>query len=369
MLYDHIDTLNLSFCDKMSSLRGYQSWATLGLMNDTPSQQKVLNILHNIRANLPNKLNLQSAPSCDRIKRATSRRICDLPGKAPSLHREAAVEALYAPFKICCSDWSEEGAANTEQSNENCEDRGNHADDSLLLKGNLKKHGTCFERLSNATDSAFATVPGRHDTHGPGLVEEYDKHAQLFGHTHADSDSDHQCISTNRRPIVQSPHEMAQNKINASQQRHKEYDWDWFNYQHANVIYNAFVDITWAHYPRCRETMRLSDLMGTSVNAHRTTAPFTRARHQDRSPDGDWIRLDSISLTKLHKQLQVIRSFDQQQNVIWWSSTPLDMPSIDLTEGQARIDNQRDLTWAVYRSFDARWQEWRGRRIAAELPS
>lgn len=135
------------------------------------------------------------------------------------------------------------------------------------------------------------------------------------------------------------------------------------------MIFNAFVDITWARNPRCREAIRLSDIIGPSTNPFRVKTRFSRTKQQDRSPDGDWLRLDSISLSKLRKQLQVIRSFDQQKDAIWWSPQPLNTTNISSTAGQARIDNQRDLTWAVDRSFDAPWQDWRGWRIAALRPS
>jgi hypothetical protein len=350
----------------MSSLRGYQHWATLGLINDASGQQKVLSILRNIRTNFPNQLNLQSAPSCDRLKRAISRRIWDIPGKVSYLHREDAVDALYELFKLCCIDWSDTGSANTEEgSGGSQEDEVSHENDSFFIGGKIENRETPFERLSNGSGYVLATVTGRLDTHAIDLVE---RQIQVSGYTHADCDSGHQCIPMNTEPVEHS-HETAQNETTSVQQRRKKYDWDWFNYQHTNVIFNAFVDITWSPYPRCRETIRLSDMMGTSTNTHRTITSFARARHQDRSPDGDWIRLDSITLSRLCKQLQVIRSFDQEQDAIWWSLNPLNTTSLDSTEGQARIDNQRDLTWAVYRSFDAPWQEWRGRRLEAVLPS
>ena len=68
--YSSLHTINMIVLTlwsvRLYSLRGHQHWATLGLINDVPGQQKVLNILLNIRANFPVQLNLKSAPSCGR---------------------------------------------------------------------------------------------------------------------------------------------------------------------------------------------------------------------------------------------------------------------------------------------------------------
>ncbi|KAJ5491476.1 hypothetical protein N7539_003043 [Penicillium diatomitis] len=50
------------------------------------------------------------------------------------------------------------------------------------------------------------------------------------------------------------------------------------------------------------------------------------------------------------------------------SSNPAPRHSIHSKQGPFAVTNPRDLTWAIYRSFDAPWQQWRGRRTSAALP-
>ncbi|KAJ5358705.1 uncharacterized protein N7496_011118 [Penicillium cataractarum] len=352
----------------MSFLRGRQHWVTIGLVNDAQGQQDVLNILRGIRADFPIHLNLQSAPNCDRLKRAISRRIRNMPGNIPCLYREDALGALYELFALCRSDWSATGSARTEEvSGGSCEEGSDSESDSFFVGGGLGNYHGPFEEIIPEIGYTFTSDTVNLDAHATHPVEEYARQGDQPGWGHTNSDS-----SPQYDPMDVVTHEQTQtiahNQVPPWQQRQEKYEWDWFNYQHTNVIFNAFVDITWARYPRCRETIRLSDLMGKTTNLSRTSL-FPRARHQSRSPDGDWIRLDSVSLPKLRNQLQVIRSLDQAKDAIWWSPDPLDTTRLDSTESQARIDNQRDLTWAVYRSFDAPWQDWRGRRLAVMSPS
>jgi hypothetical protein len=287
-----------------------------------------------------------------------------MPSNIPDLYRDNAVGALYELFTLCHSDWSATGTAKIEEvSGGSCEEGSDSKSDSLFVGGGLGDYRGPFEEFIPETGYAFTPTTVNLDTHPTDSLEEYAIQGDQSGWVHTTSGS-----SPQYTPMDVDIHEqifrIVQKNVPPWQQRQDKYDWDWFKYQHANLIFNAFVDITWARYPRCRETIRLSDMIGTITSPSRTS-PFPRARLQDRSPDGDWIRLDSISLPKLRNQLQVIRSFDQDTDAIWWSPSPLDTTRLDSTDSQSRIDNQRDLTWAVYRSFDAPWQDWRGRRLAA----
>lgn len=290
-----------------------------------------------------------------------------MPDDIPCLYREDAVGALYELFTLCRWDWSATGSAKTEElSGGSCEEGTDSGSDSLFVGGGLGNHPGPLEEIIPETGYTFTPATVDLDTHATDSVEEYARQGDQSGWAHTNSGG-----SPQYAPMDVVTHEqtlqIAQNNVPPWQRIQERYDWDWFNYQHTNVIFNAFVDITWARYPRCQETIRLSDMMGATINPS-SMSPCSRVRHQNRSPGGDWIRLDSISLPKLRNQLQVIRSFDQEKDAIWWSLDPLETTSLDSTDGQARIDNQRDLTWAVYRSFDAPWQDWRGRRLTAMSP-
>lgn len=292
-----------------------------------------------------------------------------MPGNFPCLYREDALGALYELFTLCRWDWSATGSAKTEEvSGGSCEEGSDSGSDSLFVGGGLGNYHGLFEEIITEIGYTFPPDTVNLDTHAADSVEEYARQGDQHGWAYTNSDSSPQYAPMEDVVTHEQSSKKAQNKAPPWQQRQERYDWDWFNYQHTNVIFNAFVDITWARYPRCRETIRLSDMMGATINPSHIS-PCSRVRHQNRSPDGDWIRLDSISLLKLRNQLQVIRSFDQDKDAIWWSPDPLDTTRLDLAESQARIDNQRDLTWAVYRSFDAPWQDWRGRRLAVMSPS
>lgn len=122
----------------MSLLGGYQYWATLGLINDAQWQWDVLKILHNIRADFPDQLNLRSAPNCEHLRRAISRRIRDIPEKIPCLHWDDAVGALYELFKLCRSDWSTTGSTKSQDvSGGSHEDGGDYGSDSLFVGDDL----------------------------------------------------------------------------------------------------------------------------------------------------------------------------------------------------------------------------------------
>ncbi|CEO58642.1 hypothetical protein PMG11_03350 [Penicillium brasilianum] len=345
----------------MSFLRGHQHWAILGLVDDVHGQEDVLNILRDIRTDFPYHLNLESAPSRDRLKRAISRRMRHMPNNIPGLYRDDAVGALFELFALCSSDWSATGSAKPEEvSGGSCEEGSDSKSDNLFIGGGPGDYRGPFEEIIPETGYAFTPTTVNLDAHATDSVEEYAIQGDQPGLVHTNSGK----YTPMDVGIHRQTSRIAENNVQPCQQRKDKYDWDWFKYQHANLIFNAFVDITWARYPRCRETIRLSDMIGTITKPSRTSL-FSRARLQDRSPDGDWIRLDSLSLPKLRNQLQVIQSFDQDTDAIWWSPNPLDTTRLDSTEGQSRIDNQRDLRWAVYRSFDAPWQDWRGRRLAA----
>jgi hypothetical protein len=357
----------------MSSLRGYQHWATLGLINDIPGQQDILDILRNIRADFPNKLNLQSAPNCARLRRAISRRIREMPANIPLLHRDETAEALYELFKLCRSDWSATTTRSVriaEVSGGDCEDNSDNESDSSFVWDDLGNRGSPFTELSSGSDSVSATDTASLGIQASDSNEEYARQRHGSVYTHADSVSGHRSTGDDMNmQTAEHSHETAQTEATPWKQKLHHHEWGWFNYQHTYVIFNAFVDITWTRYPRYRESIRLSDMMGTSTDTFHAGTPFPRTRQQDRSPDGDWIRLDSVSLYKLLKQLQVSRSSDQHKDAIGWSSSALATTDVNSTEGQVRIDNLRDLTWAVCRSFDAPWQDWRGRRIGATRPS
>lgn len=298
-----------------------------------------------------------------------------MPGNVPFLHRDDAVEALYHLFILCRSDWSATTTKSVriaeEVSGGECEESGDNGSDSSFVGDDLGTRGSLFKELSPSLDSVLATDTASLGTQTSDSSEEYARQRNESRYTLANSVSGHHLIGDDMNmQTAEDSRESARNEATSWQQRLQRYGCDWFNYQHTNVIFNAFVDITWTRYPRCRETIRLSDIMGASTNPLRVKTPFSRTKQQDRSPDGDWIRLDTISLPKLRKQLQVIRSFDQHKDAIWWRPSPLDSTTnVNSTQGQARIDNQRDLIWAVYRSFDAPWQDWRGRRLAAMRPS
>lgn len=296
-----------------------------------------------------------------------------MPAEILCLHRDDAVDALYELFKLCRSDWSAPASAKS-QDVRVCsdEDGDDNTSEILFVEGDIGNGVGSFGGLaaSQGDNVAIATTNLATQVSDPG--DEYAGQTNSSRYPHADSDSNQQRPCTD--VVLHSrSHVMARDVTRSRRRRQEKHGWDQFDYQHTNVVFNAFVDITWARYSRCRETIRLSDMLGRLPHSPSPQEPqktqSTRGRYQTRSPDGDWIRLDMISLSRICKQLQLIRSFDRENDSIWWSNSPLTTTSLDSVAGQIRVDNQRDLIWAVYRSFDAPWQEWRGRRCTSMVPS
>lgn len=292
-----------------------------------------------------------------------------MPTKILSLHRDDAVGALYELFKLCRSDWSRPASAKSQDvSGGSDEDADDNTNKIHFVEGDIGNGVGSVEGQGDKV--AIATTYLATQVSDPG--DEYARQTKCSRYKNADNDSIQKrpCMDVvlhNRR------HVMARGVTRSHRRRQEKQGWDQFDYQHTNVVFNAFVDITWARYPRCRETIRLSDMLGRIPHSPSPRGPekpqSTRRGYQNRSPDGDWIRLDMISLAQICKQLQLIRSFDRENDVIWWSRSPLNTTSLDSVAGQIRVDNQRDLIWAVYWSFDAPWQEWRGRRCTSMVPT
>ena len=357
----------------MSLLRGYQHWATLGLLNDVQGQQDVRYVLHNIYDDFPEELNLKSAPTYDRLRRAIARRIRDMPAKILCLHRDDAVGALYELFKLCRSDWSSPPSAKSQDVSGGGHDDGDdNSSEILFVESSIRNGVGSSEGLPISQGDKVAIATTNLATQASDPDDEYAGQTNGSRYTHADSDSNQQRPCTDV-VLHNRSHVIARGVTRSRRRRQEKHGWDQFDYQHNNVVFNAFVDITWARYPRCCETIRLSDMLGRIPHSPSPQEPqktqSTRGRYQNRSPDGDWIRLDTISLSRMCKQLQLMRSFERENDAIWWSKSPLNTTSLDSVAGQIRVDNQRDLIWAVYRSFDAPWQEWRGRRCTPMVPS
>ncbi|EPS25954.1 hypothetical protein PDE_00890 [Penicillium oxalicum 114-2] len=205
---------------------------------------------------------------------------------------------------------------------------------------------------------------------------------------------------------------------------------DDFKHHRLNIIFNAFLEIIFfeqvpqnplgRHH---RERLRLSDLIGSrkSIEArssssssspfvqdvhHQTTptsstnsSPKSQNQSQSQSqkestlhhppskpnfpltsPDGNWLPLNSISLTRLHDHLHLIsHSFNHSSHTIWWDPRPWNTGTNSMSDihhtvkggtkqGRFPVTDQRNLVWAVYRSFDAPWHRWRGRTVSADSP-